>query len=186
MLLPFMELSSFSVQQWNEPIKWSHFMSLAPFSLRVRVSASALPPLIRPPIALKRVSLSSPLLPCLATVAFPVPPKGGKPSTPALAFRILEQTSVSRIPPYLHVVLVGLSAGWKRISRHRPFQREWFYYSEQRAGMWGHCEHSGLTTWQTRESWLRTVGQLQRADPFRGLLVSFYSLKTKFLLKGWH
>lgn len=121
MLLPFMELSSFSIQQWNEPIKWSHFMSLAPFSLRVRASVlrvtpSALPPLIRLPIALKRVSRSSPLLSCLATVAFPVPPKGGKPSTPALAFRILEQTSVSRISPYLHVVHVSLSAGWKRIS----------------------------------------------------------------------
>lgn len=128
MLLPFMELSSFSIQQWNEPIKWSHFMSLAPFSLRVkanvlRVTPSALPPLIRLPIALKRVSRSSPLLSCLATVAFPVPPKGGKPSTPVLAFRILEQTSVSRIPPYLHVVHVSLSAGWKRISRHRAFQK---------------------------------------------------------------
>lgn len=98
-------------------------MSLAPFSLRVEASVLRVTPLgpssahqtPHHPVSVFLAPLPS--CPAWPRWLFLYLPTGSKPSTPALAFRILEQTSVSRIPPYLHVVHGNPSAGWKRISR---------------------------------------------------------------------
>ena len=60
--------------------------------------------------------------------------------------------------------------GWKIISRHRAFQK-------------------GVNLFRTESrdkvGTASTAGARERADSFHGLIASFYSIKTKFLLEDW-
>ena len=68
----------------------------------------------------------------------------------------------------------SLSAGWKGISRHRAFQKG---VSLLRAKSRDEAGTESTAGWPDRRG---------SADSFCDLIANFYSLKTKFLLEGWH
>ena len=63
---------------------------------------------------------------------------------------------------------------WKRISRHRAFQKEVSLLRKKSRDNEGTPSAAG-----------RPPDRPGRVDSFRGLVANFYSLKTKFLLEGW-
>ena len=71
--------------------------------------------------------------------------------------------------------LVEAFWGWKRISKYRAFQRGVSLLRTKSRDTVGTASAAG-----------QPPDRQGRADHFRWLVDDFYSLKTKFLLEGWH